>query len=67
MTLYLVGMRRKDLPDWEFVGIYTTQDLAIKACLDSQYFYAPVVPNVTMPEERQPWPELHWPHLEWSP
>lgn len=61
-VLFLVGMYRDGEQNWEFVGIYTSRDIAISHCKDHQYFVAPVIVNETAPEHRTNWDAIFYPH-----
>ena len=63
-TFWLVGQYRSGkFPDiiWEFQGLFTNEDLAIKACKNSNYFYHKVKVNEELPEETFEFPEVIYP------
>lgn len=54
-TVYLVGKNFTD-KQWEVVGIYTTREKAIAACLTADYFVGPIELDFTAQEEAREWP-----------
>lgn len=50
--------------DWEFGGIFETEELAIRACFNDYYFIAPVSLNELIPDETQKWEGCYYPLLQ---
>ena len=46
----------------EFVGAYSSEDLAVAACKDASYFVGPAVVNQTAPEPPMTWHGAYYPH-----
>jgi hypothetical protein len=46
---------------WEFAGVFADKDLAIKACLDENYFIGPAILNEYLPEESMEWDGAYYP------
>jgi len=46
---------------WEFQGMFSDLDRAVKACRDWRYFVAPAIMNAEIPEDMIPWPDLYYP------
>lgn len=49
--LFLVGQMLYDEHGWSFQGIFDSENLAIKACRDANYFYTAVSMNEELPHE----------------
>jgi hypothetical protein len=52
MNWYLVGRTR--IYGWEFVGLYTSQEIALGFCEDETFFISPVSFQVLPPDQQQP-------------
>jgi len=56
MTLYLVAQTREwiseDQVQWDFQGIFSTEEKAIAACRNWDYCYMPVKLDEELPDER---------------
>lgn len=66
MKLWIVG---KALPDhdeqrWEFCGVFSTKELAEKACLSESYFVGPATLDEQLPEAPAFWPDAYYPSDE---
>jgi hypothetical protein len=46
---------------WELQGIYDEHDDAVQACVEVNYFVAPVRLNYALPEEARDWPGCYYP------
>lgn len=54
MTLWLVGQFKAITQKgnvWEFQGVFSTQELAEKACVSEYYFVTPITVDVPSPDE----------------
>lgn len=49
---------------WEFAGIYDTEEKAIKACEEDNYFIGPTPMNSSMPDVSIVWPGAYYPLRE---
>jgi hypothetical protein len=47
--------------DWEFMGVFTDEEQASKACTELHDFIAPATLNVKLPDERTAWPGAYNP------
>ena len=47
--LFLVGQNRGD--QWEFQGVFDSQELAVSACRDKNYWFLPITLNESWPHE----------------
>ncbi len=48
---------------WDFQGVFSTEEQAISACKDDNYFIGPTEMNVVLPEEKIIWPGCYYPSL----
>jgi len=63
--LWIVG-RVTELGDWQFQGVFDTEEAAVAACKDETWFVGPVALNEELPEEAMDWPGAYFPivHLK---
>jgi len=64
MKLWIVGKRvaPDKLPIWEFIGVFSTEDLAVQACTGSTFFVGPAILDViNSPDLTIPWPGAYYP------
>jgi hypothetical protein len=63
--LWIVG-RNKDGTgkDWDFQGVFDSEDLAIAACRDGTYFLAPACLNEEIPHETSDFPLCRYPKAQ---
>lgn len=52
---------------WEFVGIFTTEDAALRACPDIDYFLVAVEPDVAAPAGPNVFEKVWYPACEERP
>jgi len=52
---------------WDLQGIFSTKELAIKACRNDLYFIGPVILDEALPDETVDWPGSFYPSLEDDP
>ncbi len=60
--LYVVGQHRGQT--WEFVGVFSTEPLAIAACTGPLHFVAPCTLDQPAPDESTSWPGAFYPDGE---
>jgi hypothetical protein len=68
--LWLVGQYKSgQFPSivWEFVGVFTTEDAALRACPDIDYFMTPVKVNEAAQPESGQFPYVWYPQSEHRP
>jgi len=46
---------------WDFQGIFSEKEMAIRACRDRNYFIAPVTLNENVPDKDEVWPGVEYP------
>lgn len=46
---------------WEFVGVFSSEELAVAACLCDTYFVAPAKLDKAFPDETLLWPGVYYP------
>ena len=52
MKLWIVGQKVGDDRDaWEFQGVFSSEELADRACRSKRYFMAPAVLDVELPHD----------------
>lgn len=57
--LWLVGQVRGK--DWEFQGVFSTEEKAIQACRNRNYFIAPIEVDTEAPDSAEPFPLCEYP------
>lgn len=63
MTLWVVGQINSDnYKEWEFQGVFDSEEKAVEACETETYFIAPAVLNETVPHEGVDWVGGYYPH-----
>lgn len=61
-VVWVVGCIRPEGQDWEFVGVFSTRDLAVEACTTPELFVGPAPMDWRTPDETMPgWPGLFFP------
>jgi len=63
LNLYLCGQYRPGNP-WEFQGVFSSEQKAIKACRNENYFYAPIELDKEIPDQTEEMPEVIYPMWE---
>ena len=67
MDVWIVGqVNPEDFKEWEFQGVFSTEELAIEACINSNFFIGKATVDVTIPIESIPWPGAYCPKQEAS-
>lgn len=62
MKLWVVGkILCQSEHSWEFAGVFSSQDLAISACVEESYFVAPAVLDENITGDARPWPGAYYP------
>lgn len=64
MEFWIVGkyvQQQKSGAVWEFQGLFSSRALAIKNCINSQYFIAPAELDKLLPDESIEWPGVEYP------
>ena len=64
MKLYVVGkvLNPDECEDkWEFFGVFDSEEKAVKACKDANYFVGPVELNEELSSEPISWPNSYYP------
>jgi hypothetical protein len=65
VKLWLVGQTRSaDGTQWEFQGIFDSEERAVEACRHDSYFVADALLNNLCPDENFLFPCCYYPHLE---
>jgi hypothetical protein len=62
--LWVVGQFRPDSEIWELQGIFDDEVKAVDACINENYFVAPVELNVVFPDEASEWPGMYYPLMK---
>lgn len=58
--VWIVGQVREE-KDWEFQGVFNTEQEAIEACVDENYFIGPAIFGQPCPRETVHWHGAYWP------
>lgn len=63
MKLWIVGrvLRFEPFIEWDYQGVYDTEEKAIAACSDVSYFVGPTELNNPIPHETTAWPNAYYP------
>ncbi len=62
-AVWIVGrVSSSNAKEWQFHGVFATEDEAITACLDSNYFVGPA--EVGVPVSDGSWPAAFYPIVE---
>ena len=61
ITMWICGKRTNTFGAWQFQGVFTTEDLAVKACVNRSYFIGPVILNKQLPDDAIEWPGAYFP------
>ena len=62
MNIWLVGQWKGTETPWEVQGVFDSEQKAIAACVDDQYFIGPLTLNEEMPQETmREWPGAYYP------
>ena len=61
MNLFCVGKFREPPALWEFVGVFSTRELAIAQCRSPEYFVAPCVLDEAAPDATTEWQGAFYP------
>lgn len=64
--LWIVG-KRITATEWEFQGVFDSQEQAVAACRSDDYFIGPATLNEAITDEREDWPGCYYPTLEDAP
>lgn len=59
MKLWIVGQYRSgSIPNvvWDFQGVFDSEEKAVAACVDKNYFIGPIGLNEAVPSEASAWP-----------
>lgn len=60
--VYIVGkINPSNSREWEFEGVFSSQERAEKACLDRNYFIGPAVINRICEKVTVRWPDAYYP------
>lgn len=59
MTIWLVGQYKPE--NWEFQGVFYTKELALAACKNRNYFFAPVTLDKEVSEFTVEMPNVEYP------
>jgi hypothetical protein len=61
MNLWIVG-RLRPHTEWEFIGVFSDEALAVAACTSEEHFVGPTLLDVAAPDAPTPWPDAYRPH-----
>lgn len=64
-TLWICGHFSSAGGEWEFIGVFDSEALAIEACTDATYFIGPTELNARHVDEPKPWPGAYMPKGRW--
>ena len=63
MKIWIVGKYIDDA-HWEVGGVFDSEELAVAACHDWNYFIAPLIMNEVAPRESMTFPGAYYPKIE---
>lgn len=60
MDLWIVGQQKNNekYREWDFVGVFDSEDKAIAICKDRSYFFSPIKLNEKAPDETVTFPGM---------
>lgn len=58
---FIVGQWLGNDRPWALIGLYDSEDAAVKACTEDVMFVGPAILNQTLPVEEIPWPGAYYP------
>ena len=64
MKLWICGQYREGelgKAIWDFQGVFSSKENAIKACKNPNYFVAPAILDKELPSEPTEWPDVIYP------
>lgn len=61
MTIWIAGSLLDNDGEWTIIGAFSTEALAIAACVDAADFVGPVELDAIAPTEPTPWPGAYRP------
>lgn len=62
MQVFVVGrLFPGEAKEWEVVGVYSTEEKAVEACLTGTYFIGPINMDEASPEATTEWPGSYIP------
>jgi hypothetical protein len=61
MKLWIVGKWHGENANWEFMGVFSTQEKAVTACLDRTYFLGSAILDEALPRELIDWKDFRYP------
>jgi len=50
--------------NWDFQGIFSSEEKAVEACRDRTYFAAPTELDVSLPHSTTKWPGCYYPFVK---
>lgn len=63
--LYIVGKIKPDnYNEWEFMGVFDHEPMAVQQCMDENYFVGPCRLNEALPQETIAWPDAYYPRRQ---
>lgn len=67
-TVWIIGKMIDDtLSQWEFQGVFDTEELAIAACVEDRFFVGPAEINTPFPVEPVKWVGAWYPRVQTRP
>lgn len=63
-TLWIVGRIINDGPEWEIVGVYDSEKMAICACKTGSYFVGPIQINQTIEDGAESLQGFYYPLID---
>jgi hypothetical protein len=61
VNLWVVGQLKDD--DWDFQGVFSSEEKALAACKGPEYFVGPCTLDQEAPEETVDWPNGYLPRF----
>ena len=63
-SLFIVGKYISAPSTWEFQGVFSSKEVAEKACTGEMYFVAPATLGAPLPDDPIEWVGLYYPHFD---
>ena len=62
--LYIVGkVNPENYLEWSFMGIFSTEELAVESCITCEHFVGPVELDVALPQDKIIWDGAYYPMM----
>lgn len=65
MDVWIVGqINPENYKEWDFQGVFSSEALAVEACINSNFFVGKATMDVALATESTPWPNAYCPNSD---